>query len=92
MRGGPTERQAALAARQLDYHRGRLRWMERRARDNGDLLLLYLTLLDAATAVLPGGYRVSRAPDGSGGITVEKLAPATRYEQLVLHAGGREIS
>ncbi len=53
-----TERQAALAARQLHYHRERLRWMRDQMRDNEALLFLYLAHLGANTAVLPGGYRL----------------------------------
>ena len=89
MRRSPTERQAALAARQLQYHRERLRWIRDRMRDNEALLLLYLTCLGADATVLPGGYRVEdyastgQAMDGE--MTVEKLAPESPYEQLVLH-------
>ena len=88
MRRSPTERQAALAARQLHYHRERLRWIRERMRANEALLLLYLTCLGADANVLPGGYRVEdhassgRAMDGE--VTVEKLASESPYEQLVL--------
>lgn len=94
MKSVPTERQAARAARQLHYHRARLRWIEDRTEENEALLLSYLTRLGAGDAVLPGGYRVSgthAAP--SGGVAVERLAPESPYEQLVLsegeQAGGR---
>lgn len=88
MRRSPTERQAALAARQLQYHRERLRWIRSRMRDNEALLLLYLTRLGADATVLPGGYRAcghastGRAMDGE--VTVEKLVSESPYEQLVL--------
>lgn len=86
----PTERQAALAARQLHYHRERLRWMERRMRDNEALLLSYLTRAGTGAAVLPGGYRVadaSASPDGD--VAVERLAPESPYEHLVLRVEER---
>ena len=55
----PTERQAVLAARQLHYHRERLRWIRGRMRDNEALLSLYLMGLEDPATVLPGGYRIS---------------------------------
>lgn len=88
MKGTPTERQAALAARQIHYHREKLRWIRDRMRDNEVLILLYLTRLGADATVLPGGYKVEdhasigRAMDGE--VTVEKLASKSPYEQLVL--------
>ncbi|QIN84601.1 hypothetical protein GBA63_19575 [Rubrobacter tropicus] len=93
MMGPPTERQAALAARQLHYHRERLRWIRDRMRDNEALLLRYLTGLEKRATVLPGGYRISgerAAPDRN--VAVEKLALANPYEQLVLRMGEREIA
>jgi hypothetical protein len=59
VKGRPTERQAALAARQLHYHRVRLRWIEDKVGENEALLLSYLTHLDTGAVVLPGGYMVS---------------------------------
>lgn len=90
MTPAPTERQAALAARQLHYHRRRLRWIEARTRDNEALLLSYLTRAGTGAAVLPCGYRVSGAgasPDGD--VAVERLAPESPYEQLVLRTNER---
>jgi hypothetical protein len=88
VRRSPTERQAALAARQLHYHRERLRWIRDRMRDNEALLLIYLTRLGADATVLPGGYRVEdHASTGRGvgrEVGVEKLVPESLYEQLVL--------
>ncbi len=88
MKSSPTERQAALAARQLHYHRERLRWIQDRMRDNEALLLIYLTRLGADATVLPGGYSVEdhastgRAIDGE--VTIKKLVSESPYEQLVL--------
>ena len=93
MRSRPTERQAALAARQLHYHRERLRWIEGRIRDNEALLLLYLSRLEAAAAVLPGGYRVTGVPASlPEAVAIEKLIPQSPYEQLPLRIGAREIA
>ena len=55
----PTEKQAALAARQLHYHRERLGWIRDRMRKNEATFSLYLTGLEARAAILPGGYRIS---------------------------------
>ncbi len=85
----PTERQAALAARQLHYHRERLRWMRDRVRDNEALLLLYLAHLGADTAVLPGGYRVQEHASYARDVAVEKRITKSPYEQLVLHVEER---
>jgi hypothetical protein len=89
----PTERQAALAARQLHYHRDRLGWLRDRMRENEATLSLYLTGLEARAAVLPGGYRISgehASPDRD--VAVEKLAPAAPYEQLSLRVGDRKTA
>lgn len=83
----PTERQAARAAKQLHYHRERLRWMQTRLRYNEALLLLYLTHQDAPTAILPGGYRITDRTPAFGGLDVEKLAPRNPFEQLILIRG-----
>lgn len=88
-RGTSTEKQAALAARQLHYHRARLRWMQERMRDNEALLLLYLTRLDAEATTLSGGYRVAGRASSVHDVTVERLAPENRYEQLALRMGER---
>jgi hypothetical protein len=89
----PTKRQAALAARQLHYHRERLVWIRDRMRDNESLLLLYLTGLEDRAAVLPGGYRISgENASASQSVEIEKLAPESPYEQLELLAGGRETA
>lgn len=90
---GPTERQAALAARQLHYHRRRLRWIEERMRDNEALLLSFLTRAGVGSAVLPGGYLVSGGGASLvGDVAVERLAPKNPYEQLVLCADERETT
>jgi len=92
VRRGPTDRQAALAARQLHYHREKLGWIQARIRDNEDLLLLYLTRLDADAAVLPGDFRVGGDASTAEEITVEKLAPKNLHEQLALPIGERETA
>lgn len=92
MRRPPTERQAALAARQLHYHRERLRWIRDRMRNNEALLLLYLTHLDADATILPGGYRVAGYASSAADVTVEKLTIENRYEQLALRLGNCGIA
>ena len=92
MRRPPSERQAALAARQLHYHRERLGWLRDKMRDNEALLLSYLTRLGANAAILPGGYEVKGGlPSPSEDLAVRKLAPESPYEQLALRVGEREI-
>ena len=92
MRRSPTERQAALAARQLHYHRERLRWMQDKMRANEALLLHYLTCLDAGTAVLPGGYRIVGEASPAHDVAVEKLIPKSLYEQLEFRMGESRIA
>lgn len=87
MRRRPTERQAAHAARQLHYHRERLRWIRDRMRENEVLLLHYLTHLDAAATTLPGGYRIVGETSPARDVAVEKLVPKNPYEQLELRVG-----
>jgi hypothetical protein len=89
---GPTDRQAALAARQLHYHREKLGWIQARIRDNEDLLLLYLTHLDADAAVLPGGFHIGGGASTAGEIAVERLAPKNLHEQLALPVGERKTA
>jgi len=60
-----TERRAAAAARQLLYHRERLRWMEERIGENMALLGSYLALVGEDETILPGGYVMAR--DGAAG-------------------------
>ncbi len=88
----PTERQAALAARQLHYHRERHRWMRDRMRDNEALLLLYLAHLNVGRVVLPGGYHVQERASSARDVVIEKLIPRSPYEQLVLQVGERRIA
>lgn len=93
VRRPPTERRAALAARQLHYHRARLRWLQDRMRDNEALLVWYLTSLEVGVTVLPGGYQImgGSAPT-SQGVAVEKLAPECPYEQLELRVAEHEVA
>lgn len=94
MKRPPTERQAALAARQLHYHRARLRWIEDRIRDNETVLLLHLTCVGAGTKVLPGGYRVTLEPAAAPPevVEIEKLTPEGTHGQLELRLGGRTLA
>ena len=92
MRRSPTERQAAFAARQLHYHRKKLRWILDRMSQNEDLLRLYLTHLDTSTTVLPGGFRVGCSPAITQELAIEKLTPKNLYEQLTLPVEQREIA
>lgn len=80
----PTERQAALAARQLHYHREKLHWIQARMNENQALLHFYLTRLETNAAVLPGGFHVAGNPAADRELTVEKLTPKNLYEQLAL--------
>lgn len=92
MKRPPSERQAALAARQLHYHRERLRWFRDKMRDNETVLLSYLTRLDSDAAILPGGYEIAgELASPSGDVAVRKLTPESPYEQLALRVGEREI-
>jgi hypothetical protein len=61
-----------------------------RARENEELLRLYLTVLDTQEVVLPGGFLVRGRPASDRGTRVEKLAPESLYEQLVLPVEERE--
>lgn len=92
MMRSPTERQAAFAARQLHYHREKLRWIQARMSQNEDLLRLYLTHLDTNTTVLPGGFRVGVNPAIAKELAIEKLTPKNLYEQLTLPVEQREIA
>ncbi len=48
-----------MRARQLLYHRDRIRWMEKRMENNAALLETYLVAQDKQAAVLTGGYAVA---------------------------------
>jgi hypothetical protein len=56
------------------------------------LLLLYLTRLGTDATVLPGGYRVEGPASTGRGVSVEKLAPESPYERLVLPGDGRGVA
>ena len=93
MRRPPTEGQAALAARQLHYHRARLGWIRDRMRDNEALLLLYVTRLGTGKTVLPGGYRVTVEPaTHPKEVEVERLTTNGPHEQLELRLRGRALA
>lgn len=91
MKRAPTERQAALAVKQLHYHRENLIWIQVRMIENEALLRSYLTRLETNMAVLAGGFRVEGNPATARELTVEKLTPKNLYEQLVLPIG-REVA
>lgn len=92
MRRSPTEKQASSAAKQLHYHRERLRWMQEKIRRNEALLLLYLSDREADTAILPGGYRIKWSVSPSFCIEVEKRVPKNSCEQLELHIEEHEVA
>ena len=77
-----TERRAARAARQLLYHRERIRWMEERMEANAATLEAYLVGQDKEAAVVSGGYAVGLADEG--GIFVSEPKAGAGYEQLRL--------
>lgn len=77
--GKVTDRRASLAARQLLYHRGRIRWMAGRMEDNAAALRTYLLTEGKEAAVLPGGYAVGLADDGEVAVSASR---AGGYEQL----------
>ncbi|CAN5625854.1 hypothetical protein BH24ACT20_BH24ACT20_00360 [soil metagenome] len=91
MKRAPTERQAALAARQLLYHREKLHWIQTRMNENEALLRFYLTRLETNVVVLPGGFHVAGNPATTRELTIEKLAPKNLYEQLAFSVG-REVA
>lgn len=92
MSHSPTEKQASSAARQLHYHRERLRWMREKMRRNEALLLLYLSYRNSDTAILPGGYRIQGHMSPSPCVEVEKHVPRNSHEQLELRIGEHEVA
>ena len=87
-----TERRAAEAARQLLYHRERLRWMEGRMEENAAVLEAYLVGAGEERAAVAGGYVLALSggdPGGEGAAPVEvERAPAGGGgEQLRLDLG-----
>lgn len=91
VRRPPTERQAALAAKQLQYHREKLGWIQARMIENEALLRFYLTHLETDMVVLSGGFRVADEPTVARELVIEKLALKNLYEQLALPVG-REVA
>lgn len=89
---GPTDRQAALAARQLHYHRGHLRWVERRISENEILLRRYLAGKEEQETVLPGGYLLRSGVAGGELVSVTRLEPEGPYEQLELPVVSRDAA
>jgi len=83
-----TERRAALAARQLLYHRERLGWMEERMGENAALLESYLALAgEDETVLLPGGYVLVREGGSGTPVGVRRTAAENSFEQLRIDAG-----
>lgn len=78
--GRVTDRRASLAARQLLFHRERLRWMAGRMENNADAVRTYLVARGREAAVLPGGYAGGLADDGE--VVVSGPRAAEGYEQL----------
>ena len=75
-----TERRAADAARQLLYHRERIRWMEERMEANAIALESYLVSQGKEAITLPGGYAVGLTDAGE--IAVSEPQAGADYEQL----------
>lgn len=93
MKARLTERGAALAAKQLHYHRHRLVWIVNRIHENEDLLISYLEYEAVDEATFPGGYRVTIENDGcSQQLSVAKRDPEHLLKQLVLRIEEREIA
>jgi hypothetical protein len=82
-----TERRAALAARQLLYHRERLGWMEERMCENAALLESYLALAGKEETLLPGGYFLAREEGSGTPVEVRRTAASGGFEQLRIDAG-----
>ena len=81
-----TERRAALAARQLLYHRERLGWMEERMGENAALLESFLALAGEDETVLPGDYVLVREEGSGTPVGVRRTAAGGGFEQLRLGA------
>ena len=77
-----TERRAAIAARQLAYHRRRIRWMEERIEANTALLQTYLVEKGQEAAVLLGGYAVGLTDAGEIAVSEPRRSSGPGYEQL----------
>ena len=80
-----TERRAALAARQLLYHRRLLEWISRKTAKNEATLESYLIGTGEERVVLLGGYVVERArEDQASAVEVSEPTAGPEYEQLEL--------
>lgn len=75
-----TEKRAAMAARQLLYHRRHIRWMEERMEENVAALETYLISQGRGAAVVPNGYAIAVVDDGE--IIVQEPQARKEYEQL----------
>ncbi len=85
MAGKITERRAAVAARQLFYHRQRLAWMEERMAENAAVLEAFLVAAGYERIDLPGGYVLTRNDEGGGApIVIRKAVAEDGFEQLRL--------
>jgi hypothetical protein len=82
-----TERRAALATRQLHYHRERLGWMEERMGENTALLESYLAFAGEVETVLPRGYVLVREEGSETPVGVRRIAASGGFEQLQLKVG-----
>jgi hypothetical protein len=74
-------RRAARAARQLHYHRQRIRWMESKIEENHDLLR---TLMDETgeDALIVPGFTLRLTEEGR--LEIERIQGSGEYEQLRL--------
>lgn len=77
-----TERRAAHVARQLLYHRKRIRWMAERMEINSAALETYLVAQGKEATILPGGYAVGITDAGEIAVQEPAAGPELRYEQL----------
>ncbi len=86
----PTERQAALAAKQLLYHDRLSAYIANRTLANEETLTRFLSEVLAQTGeqetVIRGGFELSRGKNG--GVRLEAIEPDGAYEQLALDFDG----
>ena len=80
-----TERRAALAARQLLYHRRLLEWISCKTAENEATLESYLIGTGEDRTVLLGGYVLERArEDQASAVEVSEPIAGPEYEQMEL--------
>lgn len=80
-----TEKRAALAARQLLYHRRLLEWISRKTAENEAILEGYLVDTGEDRVVLLGGYVLERTgEDGESAVEVSEPIGGPECEQMEL--------